>query len=280
MRIGLIDVDSKIVNLAIMKISAYHKMMGDTVEFAYPLTARGFDIIYASKIFSYTKKPVLPHNAKIGGTGYDITSKLPVEIEICAPDYSIYPNCDYSLQRFSIGCVRKCEFCVVPKKEGMIKTLEPMTLNKNGKWIYLLDNNLLASKNWEDALLYLFELKQPVCFEGIDIRIMSEKQAMSLNKIKLKKQIHIAWDNPGDDVVNKLKKIIKIIPAYKLMCYVLIGFNTSEKEDLYRVEELRAINVAPFVMPYNKFDLYQKKFARWVNHKAIFKSVKWKDYDK
>ena len=75
-----------------------------------------------------------------------------------------------------------------------------------------------------------------------------------------------------------IRKTLQFIPAWKMMCYVLIGFNSTEAEDLYRVEVLRGLGIDPFVMPYNKNDLYQRSFARWVNHKAIFKKVKWEDY--
>jgi len=79
--------------------------------------------------------------------------------------------------------------------------------------------------------------------------------------------------------VPKLKEIIKIIKPYKLMCYVLIGYwDGTESEDLRRVETLRDLGIDPFVMPYDKSDLYQRAFARWVNRKAIFKKVKWQDY--
>ena len=64
------------------------------------------------------------------------------------------------------------------------------------------------------------------------------------------------------------------------MCYVLIGFNSTKKQDLWRIEELRKLKIDPFVMPFNKSDRYQKDFARWVNHKAIYRKVKWEDYNK
>jgi len=264
MKIGLFDIDAKLPNLALMKISTYHKGKGDQVEITTPIFAN-HDKYYGSKIFKFSTMPLLPKNIIIGGTGYQVELKLPAEIEACQPDYELYPHFDFSWQRFSIGCI--------------IKPVSPMNLNPKGKYIYLLDNNFFASPHWNEALLYLMKIGQPVQFEGVDVRILTSEKADRLNKIKLKGQIHIAWDNPDDDLYSRLKEVIKIIPAYKLMCYVLIGFNTSEEQDLYRIGKLRELKIDPFVMPYDKKNQYQKRLSRWCNMKAIFKTVKWEDYN-
>ena len=52
MRIGLIAVDSNYPNLALMKISGWHKAVGDTVEWYNPFD--DYDMVYMSKIFSFT----------------------------------------------------------------------------------------------------------------------------------------------------------------------------------------------------------------------------------
>lgn len=185
MKIGLFDIDSKLPNLALMKIAAYHKQMGDTVEITTPLFAN-HDRYYASKIFKFSEMPNLPKGTEIGGTGYQVESKLPIVIENCQPDYSLYPNCDFSWQRFSTGCIRDCEFCVVRKKEGNIKAVVPMNLNPKGEYLYLLDNNFFASPNWKESILYLMKIGQRVQFEGVDVRILTDEKAVWLNKIKLK----------------------------------------------------------------------------------------------
>ena len=100
-----------------------------------------------------------------------------------------------------------------------------------------------------------------------------------LNELQHYKQIKIAWDNPKENLVSKLREIIKYIKPYKLMCYVLIGYNSTKANDLRRVETLRELKISPFVMSYNKKDPYQKAFARWVNNKAVFATVKWEDYN-
>ena len=264
-------------NIALMKVSTYHN--SDQVEMA---TIGKYDKVYVSKIFNFSEdlnSSLIEANEWIkGGTGYDVKSKLPTEIDICQLDYSIYPMCNFSVQFFSRGCIRNCSFCVVREKEGYIKAVEPMNLNPNGKYIEVLDNNFFANPEWETAIDYLLKAKQPVNLHGVDVRIMNEEQAFYLNQLKHKKQIHIAWDFPNMDLLPKLKEVTKYIKPYKLMCYVLIGFDSTPEQDLYRVEKLRELNIDPFVMPFKKSDPYQRRFSRWVNHKAIFKTVQFADY--
>ncbi len=280
MKIGLIDVDSKLPNIALMKISAYHKAKGDKVGWHNPLFDKP-DKAYASKIFTFTPDYEYWPECEIinGGSGYDLTIKLPNEIDMANPDYSIYPKCSYSIQIFSRGCIRNCPFCIVRQKEGYMHPVEPMELNPKGTHIEVLDNNFFANPEWRPAAELLLKWGQPVNFHGVDIRILTEEHAHYLNKIKQHKQIHIAWDNPKDDLMSYLKKITTWIKPYKLMCYVLVGYWSTPEEDLWRVEVLRDLKIAPFVMPFNKHDEYQRSFARWVNHKAIFKTVPWHKYN-
>jgi len=276
MNIGLIDIEPKIFNTALMQIAYYHKEKGDTVEWAAPLEYDKYDKLYCSSLFTYTDKSQVPDRAICGGTGFDLTTKLPFD---CDYDYSIYPECDFSIVWFSRGCIRKCPFCLVWKKEGYISSQIPKRLNSNGKHIKIQDNNFFANPEWTAAYLWLKNGRQKVEFSsGIDVRIINNRQCKALNKLKLQGQIHIAWDNPKDDLVPQIKLMLKYIKSYKIMCYVLIGYWSTPEEDLYRVETLRDLGIDPFVMPFNKKDPYQKRFARWVNHKAIFKTVKWEDY--
>jgi len=283
-------------NLALMKISSYWKSKGAKVEW-YDALFNHSDAVYSSKIFDFSGEDLyLPKDTIKGGTGYDIKSKLPDEIEICDPDYSIYPFCDFSIQLFSRGCIRKCSFCVVPDKEGKIRAVKPMKLNPKGSYIRVFDNNFFSAPQWRGAVKYLLEQKQPVFFEnGFDARLFKEKHAVELLKLRhgiyreklnrginsreyLWKQYRFAWDNANDDLQPKLKEITKWFKPGKLMCYVLIGYDSTPEQDIYRIEKLREIGIDPFVMPFNKADRYQMKIARWVNRKAIFKSVAWSDY--
>ena len=280
MKIGLIDIDSKIPNLALMKLSAWHKRQGDPVEFYMPLW--NYDKVYASKIFNFSLLPEMPIETIKGGTGFDLENKLPEEIENIYPDYSLY-RCDYAMGFITRGCLRKCSFCVVPQKEGHIKKVSDISQFWNGQsHIMLLDNNLTAHLDCIEILRDLKKTKARIDFnQGLDLRLISPEIATELSTIKLWKQIHFAWDDVR--LEKSIKNGIDILIAngvkqHKIMVYVLIGFNSTQEEDLYRVLKLREWGVDSFVMPFDKKDSYQKKFARWVNHKAIFKTVKWTNY--
>lgn len=286
-KVSLVDVDSKIPNLALMKISAYHKKNGDNVEWHQPLFSNS-DITYMSKVFDYTEDYPYPINAdKIykGGTGYDLTTKLPSDIEKCRPDYSIYPDCDYAMGFTTRGCIRNCSFCVVPEKEGKIRAVADIYDFWNGQdKIKLLDNNLTAhDEHFGRILKQIIKENIKISFDqGLDIRLLTEKKADLLSKVKLWKNLKFAWDLMG--IEKQVKNGLKLLRQKgftnyrKLLCYVLIGFNTTPEEDLYRVRKLKEWGASPFAMPYDKTDPYQKKFSRWVNHKAIFNSVSWENY--
>lgn len=287
MNIGLIDVDFlNFPNFALMKISSFHKNKGDNVEWANPLFGK-YDRVYKSKIFTFTEDDHVSYNCEVlkGGTGYDIKSKLPEEIESKRElDYTIYPQCNFSVQFFSRGCIRKCPFCLVREKEGYIQPSEPHALNPKGEWIEVLDNNFFANPEWKRSIDYLLEKKQKVNLHGVDVRIMNEEQAYWLNKLKLKHNIHIAWDLPNIDLTEKLKEVTKYINPNKMTCYVLVGFNSTMEQDLYRLRRLKEFGITPFVQPYRDFEneriptQYEKDIARWANRTALFKSCDFQDF--
>lgn len=283
MNIGLIDVDghSSFPNFALMRTSAYFKANGHQVEWAQP--QKHYDEIWASKVFTFTPDVDWGvYNAdKInkGGSGYDIKKRLPEEIEKSTlMDYSIYPDCEYSLQFFSRGCIRHCPFCLVRDKEGYICPVDPVELNPDGKWIEILDNNFFANPKWRDAADYLYDKKQKVNLHGVDIRIMDDEQAKCLNTLKHKGCIHIAWDLPKMDLRPQLETAIKHIKPSKLRCYVLIGYNSTFEQDLFRVRTLKSLGIMPFVQPYRDFEnkriptQYEKDFARWANNLFFVKT--------
>lgn len=278
MKIGLIDVDGVMPNLALMKLSTWHKAQGDSVQWFNPLFHK-CDKIYASKIFKDSPAyGYAPDGTVYGGTGISLELTLPECVENCDPDYSIYPACNFTLQMFSRGCIRRCAWCVVPEKEGKIRPVEAMLPNEKGEWIEVLDNNFFANPLWREAIECLQDCGQPVSFHGIDARTVFEKQADALLSLKHKTQIHIAWDDPAYDMMPHLKRCAELIPPYKLMCYVLIGFNSTKEQDLERVMKLKELKIDPYIMSYDDSDKYQQDFERWVNMKATFNSCTWEEY--
>lgn len=300
MRIGIINIEPKINNTAYMQIAAHHRARGDEVEWWSPLTDRRFDHVYCSSLFDFTDKSEVPERAICGGTGFDIHSRLSVIIENSKLDYGIYPKCKTSYLWFSRGCVRNCPWCVVPQKEGKIHAVVPKNLNPNGKYVTVCDNNFFASPFWRKAIAWLVRCEQPVDMQGIDIRLITDEQCRALTKLHHEKQIKFAWDNASgcghevsidkteqplideQQILAGIKRLTKYIKPWRLMCYVLVGFNSTEKEDLYRIETLRTLKIDPFVMPFDKTDLYQRALTRWVNDKAIFNKnnprIMWEDY--
>lgn len=278
-KIGLFNLEPNIVNSAMMQVSQYHKQQQDDIYIYSPLFHNTYDKVYAFSLFDFTDKSYVHEDMICGGTGFDITSRLPPEIEACDYDYSIFPDCDFSMIWFSRGCIRNCPFCVVQQKEGPIHPVEPKNLNPNGKFIKVMDNNFFANPNWRDAVRQLQEWDQKVDMQGFDIRIFDEEQGEALDSLKFHHTFKFAWDNPRENIDDKIEQLIDIIPHRRVMCYVLIGYWSTPEEDLMRVRHLwDDFGVDPYVMPFNPMDKYQKAFARYVNNKIVFKTRSWDEY--
>lgn len=284
MVIGLCQVDGKIPNLALAKLAAWWKWAGEAVERFSPL--REYDRLYASKVFTNTPdNPYLPESCIKGGSGYILESILDPKIERIMPDFSLWSGWDRSIGFTTRGCVRRCSFCIVPEKEGDLRVVSDLYGIWNGsRELMLLDNNLTAAPMKHFELICKQAIKEGVRLDfsqGLDIRLVNEQHASWLARVKTTKQIRFAWDNVG--IESAVRRGLDIlagagIKPHRLMFYVLIGFDTTEAEDLYRILTLDGLGVDPFVMPYNTKDDYQRHFARWCNHKAIFKTVEWHKY--
>lgn len=274
MKVALIRVDGKFPNLVLMKLSSFHKKRGDDVVLI-DLSDMEFDRIYASQIFA-------------GGSGYDLEAKLPDEIEHCKPDYDLF-NTDFSMGFTSRGCVRNCKFCVVRRKEGKLKEHSPFEefVDDRFQKIILMDNNFLASPKCKEKLHTLINKKYKVNFsQGLDLRLINNENAELLSKVKYynwtfsRRMIHFAWDDIKDErkILKGLKILLKYIPPHCIMVYVLVGFNTTIKDDLYRIRKLADLKVKPFVMIYNNGkDTTLRHLSRWVN-KRYYMIVPWDQY--
>jgi hypothetical protein len=294
-RIGLMAPDSTIPNLAIMKLSAWHKAQGDTIIF--PWRGQRVDRLLASVVFTRNRKEAehLPTYAEIGGTGWDYTTTLPDEIEALKPDYDLY-GIDYGMGFLWRGCVNKCLFCVVWRKEPEFKQAASIDalLNPRSNRLVLLDNNLTAAPNVVDLLAEMAERRLRVNFsQGLDIRRMTPEIAAALAKVNFSnhtftsKQVHFAWDSVGlEQAVKRGVAILKEagIKPYRLMFYMLCGFGTTWEEDWHRFEVLRELGCDPYVMTYQDLegkaveqDPRLRHFERWVNAR-IYKACHWEDY--
>lgn len=302
MRIGLIDVDNRdkldkcFPNLALMKISAWHKSKGDSVEWYNPMFSGHLDKVYMSKVFSFSDDyPYYIDADEIvrGGSGYCISIvdgkeeydkekdlELPYEIEHIMPDYQLYGITDTAYGFMSRGCPRGCGFCHVEAKEGK-KSYKVADLSEfwNGqKNIVLMDANTLACKDWRDILGQLKDSGAYVDFnQGIDIRLMTEEKALALKDVKTK-FVHFAFDRYEDkDIIVPKMKMLKEITGWKhgrVSVYILCGYDTTMEQNLERIQVCRELDFSPYVMLYNKQNIPKghelRKLQRWVNNRFIF----------
>lgn len=292
MKIGLIDVDShNFPNLALMKLSAWHKAQGDDVEWWWAMGS--YDRVYMAKVFDETYSPDIPeplNAAEIikGGTGYGLDNELPYEVEHVYPDYSIYPEItkDTAYGFLTRGCPRACGFCIVAEKEGR-RSVKVADLSEwwHGQGnIELLDPNILACKDHIPLLEQLSSSRAIVNYnQGLDIRLMSREAAEIIGQTRVKR-VHFAWDNPKDDLRPYFERFTEWYRRKNCACkvvYVLVNFNSTMAENLYRVYTLRDLGYDPYIMVYDKphAPMEVKQLQRWVNNKFIFrKCERFEDY--
>jgi len=272
MKVGLIQLDGKMPNLALMKLSAWHRARGDSVVIL-DLSGHKFDRTYASKVF-------------VGGSGYDLRAELPPEIEAVVPDYDLF-HTDYSIGFTSRGCIRDCGFCIVREKEGLIREAN-MDWIRHGK-VIVLDNNFLASEKWREKLQYFIQNDLKVCFnQGLDIRLVNYENASLLARVRYydlnfrRRRLYFSFDFPNiEDQVRSgiLTLTASGIKPQHLMFYVLVGYDTTFEQDLHRVQFLIRYGILPYVMRYNsrRDDRRLNAFARWVNGR-YYRVCQWKDY--
>ena len=256
-----------------------------------------YDRVYASKVFTFTPDdPFLPPDAIRGGTGYDVTSRLPPEIEFMSPDYTIYPQFEEAYGFLTRGCVSKCPWCVVPRKEGAIRPVADIEqiCNTNTGFRHraiLMDNNFLAApldfvREQTDKMK---RLKIKVDFnQATDARLYDDERAQIMASVPVIKYLRISCDTDAmlPHCVSAITRLRKAGYKKDMFVYVLAK-NDGIDSALHRIYGLMAADkrAVPFVMPYRSLtdDSIQpsrelRRLARWCNRAWIRKSCKFKEY--
>lgn len=291
MKIGLIDVDghSGFPNLALMRLSAWHKLRGDSVEWWNGFCH--YERVYMSKVFTFSPdiSTVISADETIcGGTGYKDYGSLPEEVEKTQPDYSIYPETDYAIGFLTRGCCRNCPWCIVPKKEGQIRPADTWTDIKraDSRKIIFMDNNVLASEHGLQQIDAMRGQEVWVDFnQGLDARLITPETARLLAGLRWIRFVRLSCDT------SEMLPVIEQAVAYmkeagiaksRFWSYMLVR-DVEEAE--HRAVALDRMGVTPFAQPYRDYDggeptQEQKQFARWVNKKAVFRSCTWAEFKK
>ena len=293
-RVGLLSVDSDYPNLALMKISRYHRLKGDTVEWYNPLDH--YDKVYSAKVFSFTPDYGYYINAdsvEFGGTGYDLEKKLPRDIDLIQPDYSIYPQIDSKTAYGFItrGCPNRCKWCVVPNKEGKISPymdVEEIAIDGRNNLI-LMDNNVLASDYGITQIEKIVNRKYRVDFnQGLDARLVTPEIAHLLSKVKWIKRIRFGCDTTGQ--IDDCERAISLLEKngfkgeFFFYCILLDDFEESFSRVNHwkkrggrfysHCQPYRDVNNHNQVIPQ-----WQKDLASWADKKWIFRTCEFKDFE-
>lgn len=283
MKVNLVDIDGSYPNLALMKLSAHWKAQGATVVLN---SCAPSDQVFISVVFSKNlpkaQRIQRALGGTIGGSGTgDYSIQLPPEVEHQCPDYSLY-GLEYSMGFTSRGCSRKCDFCIVPDKEGGIVEHSPLSEFVRHQKVTLLDNNFLASPLWREKLQQMIDQRLKVDFnQGLDIRLMDEEKAAMLAELS-PPYLRFAWDSMSLQPAVKRGIRLLLLAGYpinrnRIGFYVLTGFDATPKQDLYRLEFLHRLNINTHVQPYVK-NRQNNRLSRWGNSPMIWNKCRFSQY--
>ena len=304
MNVRLTHIDGKLPNLALMRLSAYHKARGDKVYFSKSVTRELFEVsydrVYGSAIFRQSTgrlKLFLDQfpDAVMGGTGAWTWETLEQRIPGIPDeyDYLLYPDFHYSIGFLQRGCRLRCGFCVVPKKEGKPRhNMTVMQLWRGDpfpKKLHILDNDFFGVPEWKDHIRDIRDGGFKVCLnQGINIRLIDEEAADALAQIKYmddgfkRRRLYTAWDNLKDEKVffRGVDRLTRAgIPASHLMVYMLVGYAKDETMDrvLYRFNKMADIGIRPYPMVYDRSNKQLCRFQRWAV-RGYHRFIPWGQY--
>ncbi len=252
--VNIVSLDTKVDvkdNYALQCVAKHYHLQGWKV-ITDPQQIGKSTLTYLSLIFTKSRKKAEPYqhlpNVHIGGTGWDISSKLPPEIE------AVKPKLNYGFT--TRGCNRTCGFCFVPEKEGrfhVVGDLYDLWNGIEGVDIKLLDNNILYDHDHfrticEQAKKHKLRLDFN---QGLDFRLFTNESVKALKGVRLPPRLRFALDNKGDE-----EAFLKKLPTIHKVCksplvYVLVGYNTSLAEDLNRLDFISLLDCRPYVMKHD-----------------------------
>lgn len=305
--ICLVDVDSAIPNLALMKLSSYFKKNGFEVDFkklgysGYDhhkrektvIDGSDYDKVLMSAIFTLNKNTVIVKNCKEvikGGTGFNGSKPqwLPNEVEHMRPDYKLYEDNEYSIGFLTRGCPNNCKYCFIPKKEGRLKKHSSLKEFYNPKLpkIMLLDNNFLACKDCVNLLKELKETDKKISFkQGLDFRLLTEEKAKLLVELNYDGEYIFAFDRMSDkSIIERNLKIWRpLVKDWQTKFFVLVGFDTTLAQDLERIYFLRKHKCLPYIMRHSKcykspYRAFYTDLAAWCNQPGLFKNMSFLEF--
>jgi hypothetical protein len=309
-KVLLLHLDGKIPNLALMRLHAWHRAIGDDVELRQVETASDLQPrlgdptwgrVYGSLIFEWSRpladvaRRIYP-DIELGGTGIDLMTKLPLEVEAMPPDYTGYPAFSSSLGFAQRGCRFSCSFCVVPRKEGKVKPVSTLGAiwrgGKHPKRVVLLDNDFFGNPNWRDVIAEARNERIAIAvIQGINARLLSDEQAAAIASVRWmaddfsRRRVYTAWDAEDDERtffrgLDRLKA--HGIKPDSMLVYMLIGHAAGETHAVrdYRRRKLRDYGARPYPMPFVRTGELGRellKFQSWVVQR-IDLHTSWEDY--
>lgn len=294
-KILLVDIDSKIPNLALMKLSTYHKQRGDKVSLLkHPcIDGKGrvkhtFDKVYISSIYEENKTKTLEFaqqfpDVEIGGFFIDPLKVLHYEVEHIMPDYALY-KCNYSLGYTTRGCINDCPWCIVPEKEGKITVNCDIYefWNPEHKHLELLDNNPMALPGHFKKIADQIQKENlSVSFHGLDVRLLNDENTEILAQLKIKPEPRFAFDCMEDEKwVRRGITLLQLHGIKRALWYVLVGFHTTWDQDMYRINLLKKLGQRPYMMRYGatKNDPQYALLSSWVNQYKFFNTMSYKRF--
>jgi hypothetical protein len=314
-KILLIQLDGKLPNLALMRLSSHHFMLGDSVEFrnvedgarVERYLGDDFDKVYASTIFAKSK-PLVRRllkawpDAIVGGSGWDEDITLEkIGVETQAKDYRLYPDFRSSIGYTQRGCRLKCWFCGVPRMEGPVKFASSIGELWRGdghpREMILLDNDFFGEPSWPQQIDDLRTNRFKVSFcQGINVRMIGDEQAAAIASVNYQaismktKRLYCAWDNRRDE--SRLFRGLELLTKHgvkpdHLMVYILIGADHQARganpclapDDFYRHAKLREFGARPYPMPYARTPELEG-FQRWIVKRIDLMGVSWEEFTK